>query len=75
MHVKILGEINPAYRIGQNAECRSGNHHGHNGQTIQTIGEVDSIGGANDYYHSKGKKQYAKRHQCVFQDRHSHLQA
>ena len=71
--VQILSEINPAHRIGQNAKRRRGNHHRHNRQTVQAIGEINGIGRANDDDHCKGEKHDAKRHQSIFQHRHSHL--
>ena len=74
MHIKIFREIDPPHRIGNHAKRGCGDHHGHDGQAIQTIGQVDGIGAAHNHNHGKGDKDIAQIDQHIFEHRHGQLQ-
>ena len=46
--LQIVGEHRVAGEIGDDAEGRRGDHHRHDRETVEAVGEIDRIAGADD---------------------------
>ena len=48
MDLQVVGEDRVAGEIGDEAEARRRDHHRHDGEAVEAVGEVDRIAGADD---------------------------
>ena len=70
MDAQIVGEIEVSDHIGNHPEGGRGDHHRHDGQPVQPVGQVDGIGRADDDDHPEGHKEQAHVDQHVLEERH-----
>ena len=73
MDVQILGKVHAPHRIGDDAQRSGRDHHGHDGQPVQTIGQVHRIGRPHDHDHREGHEQKAKVQQGFLEHREGQL--
>ena len=62
-NLQIVGEPLIADQIGDQDEGRGGDHHRHDGEAIETVGEVHGIGGAGDDEAADHDEEQAQRDQ------------
>ena len=60
MDLQIIGKNRIARQIGDQSEGCGCNHHRHNRQAVQTIGEVDRIARRHNHKTAKGKEENAE---------------
>ena len=73
MHIEIFGEVDPSHRIGDDAQGSGGDHHRHDRQPIQPVGQVHRIGRTHDHDDRKRHEEIAKVDQRVLEDRQRQL--
>ncbi len=73
MHVQILGKVDPAYGIGDHAQSTRRDHHRHDRQPVQPVGQVHRIGRAHDHDHRKRDEDKTKVDQRVLEHRQGQL--
>ena len=69
MDLQILGEHIVADHIGDHAEGGGGDHHRHDGQAVEAVGEVHGVGEAADRDHAEGDVEPAEIDQQVLEHR------
>ena len=57
MHLQIIGKNRMTDEIGNQAETGRCNHHRHNRQAVQTVGEINRIGRPDNDEHAGQHKQ------------------
>ena len=73
MQPKTFGKVNATNEVSDNAKGASCDHHGHDGQPVQAVGQVHRIGSADDHKNRKWNEHEAKVDQNVLEHRHSQL--
>ena len=70
MHLQIIGKNRMADEIGNQAEAGRSNHHRHNRQAVQTVGQINRIGRPdNDKHAGQHKQGQAKGQKHIFEKR------
>ncbi len=69
VHVEILGKVDAAHGIGDDAERGGCDHHRHDGKPIEAIGQIHGIGRADDDDHGKGQEEQAEVQERVLEKR------
>ena len=65
MNLQVAGEFDVAREIRNEAECGGGDHHRNNGQTVETVGEIDRIAGAGDDQGAENDKKRTKLYKQI----------
>src|SRR5262245_10923784 len=68
MDLQIFGEQRIADEIGDEAEGGGGDHHRHDGEAVETIGEVHGVAGTDNDEGAEGYKQPAEVDQHVLEE-------
>jgi hypothetical protein len=70
--LQVFGEDVVADEIGDQAKRRRRDHHRHDGQAVETVGEVHRVGEADDHQRGEGQVEPAQVQQQVLEDREGH---
>ena len=68
MDLQIVGEQHVADEIGDEAEGGGGDHHRHDGQAVETVGQVHRIAGADNDEGAEGNEQPAEIDQHALEE-------
>ena len=59
--LQVGGEARVAGQVGDQAEGGGGDHHRHDGEAVEAVGEIDRVAGADDHEDAEQDEQDAQR--------------
>ena len=59
--LQVAGELGVAGQVGDEPEGGGGDHHRHDGEAVEAVGEVDGVAGAGDHEDAEQDEQRAER--------------
>jgi hypothetical protein len=72
--LQVGGELGVAYQVGDEAEGGGRDHHRHDGEAVEAVGEVHGIAGAGDDEHThKDEEQPQIQHDVLEERQRQHL--
>ena len=60
VHAEIVGEVDAADGVGDHPERAGGDHHRHDRQPVEPVGQVHRVGRADDHQHGERQEEPAE---------------
>ena len=60
MHAEVVGEVDPPDHVGDHPERARRDHHRHDRQPVEPVGQVHRVGRADDHQHREGQEEPAE---------------